>query len=272
MDVLQLLIQSGAVDRNALPEIEVELQKPGATLEGVLQKEGVQLKDILKAKGQYYGVPTREIGEKAVSFDTLRYVPEESARYYRLAPIGIADGALEVGVTDPDNLEARDALTFISAKVGMPYKVFLISDADFEKLLQQYKGLSGEVGKALTEFETDFSVDTKKAAGKGGKPSIGLEEDIITETEAQAITEDAPVTKIVATVLRHAAEQRASDIHIEPLVDQTRVRFRIDGVLITNITLPPKVHGSVVARIKVLSKPSTGNSMVSDSPSAISIL
>ena len=253
MDVLQLLIQSGAVDRNALPEIEVELQKPGATLEGVLQKEGVQLKDILKAKGQYYGVPTREIGEKAVSFDTLRYVPEESARYYRLAPIGIADGALEVGVTDPDNLEARDALTFISAKVGMPYKVFLISDADFEKLLQQYKGLSGEVGKALTEFETDFSVDTKKAAGKGGKPSIGLEEDIITETEAQAITEDAPVTKIVATVLRHAAEQRASDIHIEPLVDQTRVRFRIDGVLITNITLPPKVHGSVVARIKVLS-------------------
>ena len=46
---------------------------------------------------------------------------------------------------------------------------------------------------------------------------------------------DAPVTKIVATVLRHAVEQRASDIHIEPLVDQTRVRFRVDGVLITNI-------------------------------------
>ena len=253
MDPLQLLIGNGAVDRNALPEIEVELQKAGATLEQVLLKHGVALAAILKAKGQYFGVPTREIGEKAVPFEILRYVPEESARHYRLAPIGIADGALEVGVTDPDNLEARDALTFISAKVGMPYKVFLISDADFDKLLQQYKGLSGEVGKALTEFETDFSVDTKKAAEKGGKPSIGLEEDTITETEAQAITEDAPVTKIVATVLRHASEQRASDIHIEPLVDQTRVRFRIDGVLITNITLPPKVHNSVVARIKVLS-------------------
>ena len=57
----------------------------------------------------------------------------------------------------------------------------------------------------------------------------------------------------MATILRHAAEQRASDIHIEPLVDQTRVRFRIDGVLITNIMLPSKVHGAVVARIKVLS-------------------
>ena len=255
MDTLQILIQSGAVDRNALPEIEVELQKPGATLEQVLQKNGVALKDILAAKGQYHGVPIRELGEKAVSFDILRYVPEESARHYRLAPIGVTDGALEIGMTDPDNLEARDALTFISAKVGMPYKVFLISDTDFEKLLGQYKGLSGEVGKALTELETDLAVDTKKAEKEGTdkKHKLSFEEVEITETEAQAITEDAPVTKIVATVLRHAAEQRASDIHIEPLADQTRVRFRIDGVLITNITLPPKVHNAVVARIKVLS-------------------
>jgi type IV pilus assembly protein PilB len=111
------------------------------------------------------------------------------------------------------------------------------------------------VGKALTELETEFSIDTKKTEkeGKGKEKRLSLEETEITETEAQAITEDAPVTKIVATVLRHASEQRASDIHIEPLVDQTRVRFRIDGVLITNITLPPKVHSSVVARIKVLS-------------------
>jgi type IV pilus assembly protein PilB len=253
MDPLQILIKKGAIDRNALPEIEVELQKPGATLEGVLQKNGVALKDILAARGEYYGIPTREIGEGAVSFDILRYVPEESARHYRFAPIGIAEGALEIGVTDPENLEARDALSFISAKIGMPYKVFLISDSDFEKLLGQYKGLSGEVGKALTELETEITVDTKKGEKTRGKKRLSLEETEITETEAQAITEDAPVTKIVATVLRHAAEQRASDIHVEPLVDQTRVRFRIDGVLITNITLPPKVHSSVVARIKVLS-------------------
>src|SRR6185436_10155910 len=118
MDPLQILIKSGVVDRNALPEIEVELQKPGATLEQVLLKNGVALKEILKARGQYFGIPTREVGEGAVSFDILRYVPEESARHYRFAPIGIAEGALEIGVTDPDNLEARDALSFISAKVG----------------------------------------------------------------------------------------------------------------------------------------------------------
>ncbi|MEK7613176.1 MAG: GspE/PulE family protein [Patescibacteria group bacterium] len=250
MNLLQLLSDKGALDKARLPELEKEFQKPDAQEEALLQKAGVPLKEILKVKGEYYGIPTRDIGEKSVPFDVLRFVPEESARYYRFVPLGIVDGALEIGVTDPDNLEGRDALTFISAKVGMPYKVFLISQTDFDKLLQQYKGLSGEVGKALGELETELG-ERKEKEPKNQKSA--LEEDTIAETETEAITEDAPVTKIVATILRHAAEQRASDIHIEPLVDQTRVRFRIDGVLITNITLPPKVHSSVVARIKVLS-------------------
>jgi type IV pilus assembly protein PilB len=255
MDLLKFLSDSGVVDRARLPEIEAELRKPGSTFEGVLVKQGVPLGAILKGKGDFYGIPVRDMAGKTVPFDILRFVPEESARHYRFAPLGVIDGALEVGVTDPDNLEARDALTFISAKVGVPYKIYLISDTDFDKLLQQYKGLSGEVGKALTELDTEIAVETQKAVKEGtdDKRAVLLEENEITETGAEAITEDAPVTKIVATILRHAAEQRASDIHIEPMADQTRVRFRIDGVLITNITLPPKVHSAVVARIKVLS-------------------
>ncbi|TSC69161.1 MAG: putative type II secretion system protein E [Parcubacteria group bacterium Gr01-1014_56] len=254
MDLLQLLVSSGVIDSAKAVELRAEIAKPGASAETVLTKEGISLAQILKAKGDYYGIPTREIGEKSVPFDVLRFVPEESARHYRFAPLNVIDGALEVGVTDPDNLEARDALTFISAKVGIPYKIFLITDTDFDHLLTLYKGLSGEVGKALGELETDLAVETQKDEKEGKKrTSVNLEETEITETGAEAITEDAPVTKIVATVLRHAAEQRASDIHIEPLQDQSRVRFRIDGVLITNITLPSKVHSAVVARIKVLS-------------------
>jgi type IV pilus assembly protein PilB len=254
MDLLQLLVQNGVIDAGKAAELKTEIAKPGVTIESVLTtKGGISLADILKAKGEYYGLPTREIGEGSVSFDILRFVPEESARHYRLVPLAVTDGVLEVGITDPDNLEARDALTFISAKVGMPYKVFLITDTDFDQLLSHYKGLSGEVGKALGELETDIAVETQKEEKEGKKRAISLEETEITETGPEAITEDAPITKIVATVLRHAAEQRASDIHIEPMADQSRVRFRIDGVLITNITLPVKVHSAVIARIKVLS-------------------
>src|SRR3989338_4928936 len=252
MNLLSLLADSGVLERGRVPELEVEFKKPESKPEEVLQKAGIALKDILKAKGEYYGVPTREVGETAVPFDILRFIPEESARHYKLAPLGEADGALEGGITDPDNLEAGGALTFISAQIGMPYKLFLITETDFEKLLSQYKGLSGEVGKALNELETEITIETRKNP-VDAKRNISITESEITNTEASDISADAPVTKIVATILRHAAEQRASDIHVEPMADLTRVRFRIDGVLITNITLPPKVHSSVVARIKVLS-------------------
>ncbi len=246
MDVLAQLEKNGVVSRELATTLQTQLAKPGTPLEATLVSAGVPLAEILKAKGQYYDVPTRELSEKPIPFDTLRYIPEESARYYHFAPLAVTEGVLEVGVTDPDNLEARDALTFISAKMGMPYKIFLISDTDFDKLLTQYKGLSGEVGKALSELEVDLGTGEQQPKKKN------LMEEEVTETEAEAITADAPVTKIVATILRHAFEQRASDIHIEPLVDQTRVRFRIDGVLSTNTSLPGQVHSQVVARIKVL--------------------
>ncbi len=253
MDLLKLLSDQRLIDKTALEALRKEAAKPGASVEKVLIQAGVSLPDILKIKGEFYGIPTRILGDKNVPFDILQFVPEESARHYRLAPLGVVDGALDVGVTDPDNLEARDALAFISAKVGMPYRLYLISDTDFEKLLTQYKGLSGEVGKALTELDTEIAIETEKTEKDGEKHKQLFEDEMVAETGAEKLTEDAPVTKIVATILRHAAEQRASDIHIEPMVDQTRVRFRIDGVLVTNITLPVKVHSSVVARIKVLS-------------------
>ena len=244
MNLISLLVDTGVLDRSRIPDIQAEIKKTGASEEAVLQKSGVSLKDILKAKGDYYGVPTRELGEKPVPFDILRYIPEESARYYSLSPLSVTDGVLEVGIVDPDNLEARDALTFISAKIGMPYKLFLITQTDFERLLTEYKGLSGEVGKALNELETEVKIEPET-----NKKKSVFDSDDITETESNAITEDAPVTKIVATILRHAVEGRASDIHIEPMAEQTRVRFRVDGALLTNITLPPKVHAAVVARI-----------------------
>src|SRR3989338_5486682 len=201
MDILSLLVKEKVLDGERAAQIEKELQKPDASEEAVLQKNGVALPDILKAKSEYFGVPAREIGENPVPFDTLRYIPEESARHYKLVPLAIKDGVLEVGVLDPDNLEARDALTFISAKIGVPYKLFLISETDFERLLSQYKGLSGEVGKALTELETELITEAKEGEKDNKKISaVSLEEEI---TETETISEEAPVTKIVATILRH---------------------------------------------------------------------
>ena len=110
--------------------------------------------------------------------------------------------------------------------------------------MESYKGLSGEVTKALSELETDLSSDLKEIEfSKSGDSSK-------TETK---IIEDAPVTKIVATILRYAAEGNASDVHIEHMANKVRVRFRVDGILHTSLILPIEVHQAVVARIKILS-------------------
>lgn len=191
------------------------------------------------------GAPARSLKDEEVSGKILEYIPEDSARHYNIVPIGVKDGVLEVGAVDPNDLEARDALNFISSRIGMPYKLFLISEDDFKSALENYKGLSGEVTKVLTELESELSAEMAK-----DKDKEVLSKDKLQQTK---IVEDAPVTKIVATILSYAAEDRASDIHIEPTHDNIRVRFRIDGDLQTSLVLPLSVHSAVVARIKILS-------------------
>ena len=180
-----------------------------------------------------------------LSGSILEFIPEDAAVHYQIVPIGVKDGVLEVGAVDPNDLDMRDALNFISTKVGMPYKLFLISQADFKKALGQYEGLSGEVTEALSELKSEIASKEQPEKDKKKKEEVaGLETKIV---------EDAPVTKIVSTILSYASEGNASDIHIEPTRENVRVRFRVDGQLNTSLTLPLDVHSSVVARIKILS-------------------
>ena len=179
----------------------------------------------------------------------LDYIPEESALHYKFVPLGVKDNVLEVGLVDPDNIEARDALNFISSKINLPYKIYLISEEDFENVAAVYKGLSAEVTQAISELETELG-HVDKSEKSGQKKDRVVEEGVRSEAK---IVEDAPVTKIVATILRYATEGNASDIHIEPMKETVRVRFRVDGVLATSLILPTKLHAALVARIKILS-------------------
>jgi type IV pilus assembly protein PilB len=244
MDILEILVQKSILPKKDVAAITSESISSGITIEEVLIKRGISPQDILKAKGEYFDIPTKSLASQEISEKTLYYIPEDSAAHYRFVPLAVKGGALEVGMVDPDDIEARDALNFISSKIGMPFKIFLITEADFQKTFALYKGLSAEVSKSLSELETEIKNETKVAEDK-------LENEI-NSVSAEKIAEDAPVTKIVATILRYATDGNASDIHIEPWREIVKVRFRVDGVMNTSITLPLKVHSAVVARIKIL--------------------
>jgi len=249
MSVLDILLQKNLLTREAIREVRKQTGA-GTSLEEALISQGVKPEDIIASRGEFLNIPVRSLADVSIPFEALDYIPEESALTYGFAPIGLKEGALEVGVTDPDNMEARDALNFLAAQKNIPYKIFLITLDDFKKVIDTYKGMTGEVSKALSELETELSVETEsvkpessaqgKSTGKSGE-------------ENTLIVEDAPVVKIVATIVRYAVEGEASDVHIEHMRDKVRVRFRVDGILNTSLVLPPQVHSAVVARIKVLS-------------------
>ena len=244
MDILQVLLQKGVLTKEKIPTIKDEISSSGLTVEQVLIKQGVSVNDILSAKGELFDIPTRIVDNIDIPGKVLEYIPEDSARHYRFVPLAVNDGVVEIGMVDPDDIEAHDALNFISSKIQMPFKIFLVSEEDFDKVIALYKGLSGEVSKALTELETELTGEVSKEEQKEEqKESFG---------QNTKINEDAPVTKIVATILRYATDGNASDIHIEPWRDNVRVRFRVDGVMNTSLILPFKVHSAVVARIKIL--------------------
>ena len=257
MNLLELLVDKGVLLASDRALVEAALAKKDRSLADILAERGISLSDALRTAGETYGLPARILGDPPANEEVFRYIPIDSARHYGFVPLGITDGALEIGITDPDNIEAFDALQFISGKTGMPYKITLITKEDFDRVLDAYQNLSDEVGKALSEYETVAKIsDTARAAAAAeGTPILNDEEALTLSTgRHETLKEDAPVTKIVSTILRYAIEGHSSDIHVEPTPTKTRVRFRMDGELHTSLELPGKVHDAVVARIKILSK------------------
>jgi type IV pilus assembly protein PilB len=244
MSVLDILVRNEKLSKKDAASVSEEMRLSGATLEQALVKHDVAVKDVLEAKGEYLNIPFRSIKGVGIPFEVLKYIPEESAAHYRFVPIAVTQNVLEVGVVDPDNIEARDALNFIASKIGLPFKIFLISEEDFSAAFELYKGLSGEVTRALDELETDIAdID----ADDGEKPQAS-------EAGRTHIIEDAPVTKIVATILRYAVEGNASDIHIErPLWTSCACASASTATCTRHFILPIKVHDAVIARIKILS-------------------
>lgn len=239
MNTLAILAQNGTIKHEEMALLDAEARRDKLPLEEILQRHNIPIEDVLKIVGEHYHLPVRSLGQGPISHEALGLIPEESARHYRFVPVSISDGVLDIGVIDPDNIQALDALQFISTKAGMPYKLFLISEADFNRVIKEYENLTGEVGEALDELDQSLEVEN-------------IKKNQAQEVNESVIKADAPVTKIVATLLRYAVEGGASDIHVEPSPEKTRVRFRMDGDLHTSLELPTKVHPAVVARIKIL--------------------
>lgn len=214
-----------------------EQKDPGALL---LERNVLSDAELAKFKSELYRLPLVDLEQTEPDPKAFQEISEDVAGFYRVVPFAVGDGVLKVGILDPEDINALEALKFIASDKGLKLDKYVVSYRDFAATLKKFKSLTGEVGKALQSIAEEAGKDAGGAEGEG-------------ELRLEEITAESPVTKVVSAMLVHAIDSRASDIHIEPFDDHTRARFRIDGVLQAVLNLPKNLHQAVVTRIKILS-------------------
>jgi len=242
MTLIQYLAKKGIIDKKQAAGLEYDAKVAGKKEEEMLVEKGMIPEDLIfEMKGENLKVPVKKVTAEDVPLEILELIPQESAKYYKMIPLSQKEKTLEVGMVYPEDLRAQEALKFLSRQGKFNYRVVLISLTTFENILKQYRTLKKEVTMALEELETELN-----SSEETQRPPLKKD-------EFERMAEEAPITKVVAVMLRHAVDAKASDIHIEPTKKELRVRFRIDGVLHANLLLPSQVHPAVIARIKILS-------------------
>jgi type IV pilus assembly protein PilB len=240
MSLVQQLVKKGILGKEKATSLEFEIKQSGRKEEEVILERGIISEGFLFAlKSEDLKIPLKRSVPEKIPLRVLELIPEETAQHYKMISLAKKDKTSEIGMVYPEDLKAQEALKFLARQGKFSYQVSLITPTIFNNLLKQYRTLRREVGRALEELETELSGREIAARPK-------------TVAEFERLAEEAPITKIVAVILRHAVEGKASDIHIEPTLDKLRIRFRFLGVLHSSIFLPLRIHLAVISRIKIL--------------------
>ena len=186
-------------------------------------------------------VPYVNLLDARIERDVLRLLSKEIAERYMAVPLGQAQGKLVVAMLDADNVQAVD---FLANRIGRQLKVYTASEEGLRKVLKQY----------AEDVEADVAKTMGVSMKTGTEAEAEISKAVVGENkEIKTIVQDSPISKALSTILEFAANNRASDIHIEPLEKELKIRCRIDGVLREIMKLPKETEPPMISRIKILS-------------------
>jgi type IV pilus assembly protein PilB len=231
-----ILTQMGAVTDKQLEEaLEVHKDTGVRTGDALLSLDYCAPIDIAKALSVQFGRKLVDPRTIDITEETLQAVPKPMAREHHLIPLSRENSRLTVAVADPLDLYALDHLRF-ATNCEIEF-VIAASDAIEEAIAQKYEVGEETVDNMLQEFtESDIAFD------EGGTDDDEFDED----------ADDAPVIKLVTLIITEALRARASDIHVEPLANKLRIRYRVDGLCFEVENPPKSLQGSIISRIKIM--------------------
>ena len=232
----KILLKNKLISEEVAKKIELDQVKSGKTQEEIIRENKlVSENDLLSAKAEYLKLPFIDLDQVAFEPQSVSLVPESVAQHYSLVPYDLNEEnkILNVAMANPLDLET---IEFLEKKTGYRVAAALANPTQIKGAIKSRYGqeITDEVAKAL------------------GESSAQQTQKIVDINELDKVIREAPIAKVVSTILEFALKSRSSDVHIEPQEGDTRVRYRVDGILQEKLILPKKVHDSVISRIKIL--------------------
>ena len=236
-----ILIREGLITKDQLSAALVEQKATGHRLGYVLVKLGlVQELEVTKVLAKQYRMPAVDLSRFEVDPKILKLVPADMAVKQTVLPLKREGRTLTVAMADPTNNALIDDLKFITR-----YDLFPVIAGEYtlRTLIEKHYNTSDQqIADLLKEMEG------------GDDEDVEVVKDEVEETASQAQIDDAPVVKLINTILTEAVKRGASDIHIEPFEHEIRVRYRIDGALLEIMRPPVKMKAALTSRVKILSQ------------------
>lgn len=240
--LIEKLIANGLLTNDQSVKILSEAALAKKSAEALLYEQNlIDEMAIAKAKSQLLGIPVQRVNLNQITDDVLKLVPAEMVMNFKVVPLAKQGNMLVVGMVHPDDRAAQEALRFLAQQNKISLGVYLITPSDLELIMRRYSPFSDEVAVALKLLNIKPRKD-----GTAGARMVQLD-------EGASVSEEAPIIKIVSSLLKEAVNIKASDVHIEPQRNRVRVRFRVDGVLHDQTSLPIELQQPVISRVKVLS-------------------
>jgi type II secretion system protein E len=226
-----LLADSGLLTAEQLQQAVRESERTGDRLQAVVVRLGLATEEqVLRYLGERLGLQYVRDVERLLNPAVLLKVPSEFALRHQILPLQQEDGALLVATADPLNVSPLDDLR-------------LLADCEIRPVLAP----SSEIAEAIQQSYIERMFRDMDEVQVDELATDGLE-----VSDLQKMASEALVIKLVNLMLHQAIQDRASDIHVEPFETQTRIRYRIDGVLHEASTPPKRLHPAIVSRIKIL--------------------
>jgi type IV pilus assembly protein PilB len=235
-DLSQKLLQAHLIDENALQKAAMQQKTAGGSITGNLVKVGALTEgQLLDFMSKLYGCPPIDLKSFEPDPALTRLLPGDVAAKFMALPVSKSGRKLIVAMANPSNIFALDDIKFIT---GYDVEPHVASEAAIKKALDRAYDSAGTMADVMKGFEDDFAVVE--------------EEEAASDNDGAGLMDEAPIVKLVNSLIADAVRKGASDIHIEPYEKTMRVRFRIDGVLQEMMAPPYKFKAAITSRLKIM--------------------